>query len=70
MYRCDMCNFITVNKKDYTRHVQTVKHLKNLNTKPEHNDDEPFNFIVNNIKFYKLFYISYLCDRVLKIVIC
>ena len=49
MYRCDMCNFITVNKKDYTRHVQTVKHLKNLNTKPEHNDDEPFNFIVNNI---------------------
>ena len=52
MYRCDMCNFITVNKKDYTRHAQTVKHLKNLNTNPEHNDDdvnEPFNFIVNNI---------------------
>jgi uncharacterized C2H2 Zn-finger protein len=44
-----MCNFITVNKKDYTRHVQTVKHLKNLNTNTEHNDDEPFNFIVNNI---------------------
>ncbi len=55
MFRCDVCNFITLNKKDYTRHLQTVKHVKKSNT-IQHNDDvidQPFNFVVNNIEFHK-----------------
>jgi uncharacterized C2H2 Zn-finger protein len=53
MFRCDVCNFITLNKKDYTRHLQTVKHLKKSNT-IQHNDiADPFNFVVNNVQFHK-----------------
>jgi uncharacterized C2H2 Zn-finger protein len=47
MYRCDICNFITVNKKDYTRHLQTAKHLKNLNIK-QHDELGTNNLVVNN----------------------
>jgi uncharacterized C2H2 Zn-finger protein len=53
MFRCDVCNFITLNKKDYTRHLQTVKHLKKSNTN-QHNDIvDPVNFVVNNVQFHK-----------------
>jgi len=50
MFRCDVCNFITLNKKDYTRHLQTVKHLKKTNTNEQNDADD---FVVNNIQFHK-----------------
>lgn len=30
VYNCEKCNFITENKKDYCRHIETKKHLKNM----------------------------------------
>jgi len=30
-YRCEICNFLSENKKDYTRHLNTIKHKKNSN---------------------------------------
>jgi len=50
MFRCDVCNFITLNKKDYTRHLQTVKHLKKTNTNEQNDTDD---FVVNNIQLHK-----------------
>ena len=38
-YECIKCNFITSNKKDYTRHLTTAKHkmVTNDNKKPQKN---------------------------------
>ena len=30
IFNCEKCNFITSNKKDYKRHLQTKKHISNL----------------------------------------
>ena len=30
VYNCEKCNFIKENKKDYCRHIETKKHLKNM----------------------------------------
>jgi len=29
-YNCDFCGFLSVNKKDYTRHIKTKKHLQKV----------------------------------------
>jgi hypothetical protein len=29
-YNCEKCNFVSCNKKDYTRHIQTKKHISNV----------------------------------------
>jgi uncharacterized C2H2 Zn-finger protein len=29
-YRCDMCDYITMSKKDYTKHTNTIKHKNNV----------------------------------------
>jgi uncharacterized C2H2 Zn-finger protein len=33
---CDICDYITSNKKDYNKHINTIKHIKNEKS-PEHN---------------------------------
>jgi len=43
-YNCDSCNFITSNKKDYRRHIETNKHKKLT---------EPNNSLLNAPKEYK-----------------
>ena len=30
IYNCKTCNFISSNKKDYNRHVLTIKHSKKM----------------------------------------
>ena len=42
---CEKCNYITINKKDYKKHTQTIKHINN--NKP--NDS----YLENPIKIYK-----------------
>lgn len=32
MYECLCCEFSTLNKKDYNRHLSTIKHKKNINS--------------------------------------
>ena len=51
-YSCDFCNFITSNKKDYTRHLLTSKHKNETNMKhlKQNNPELP-----NQI-------IGYICD--------
>ena len=44
IYNCQTCMFITKNKKDYERHVQSKKHQDSIERKPlifanVHNDD-------------------------------
>jgi hypothetical protein len=43
-YICEKCAFITCNKKDYSRHNKTIKHLSNglatfINEKPQKTQD-------------------------------
>lgn len=33
-YNCENCNFKSTNKKDYSRHIQTKKHLENVDDNP------------------------------------
>ena len=30
-YECEICNYITFRKYDYTKHLKTKKHLSNYN---------------------------------------
>ena len=39
-YICEICNFLSENKKDYTRHLNTIKHKKNLNKIMKLNDNK------------------------------
>ena len=32
-YHCDICDFLSSNRKDYNRHVRTSKHIKRTNLK-------------------------------------
>ena len=56
MYNCDICDFISCNRKDYNRHMATIKHHKrtlstNINIFTQKN---PQQFICNNCnKCYK-----------------
>ena len=52
-YICEKCAFITCNKKDYTRHIKTIKHLGNemelfgTNKKPQ----KPLEYICEKCAF-------------------
>jgi hypothetical protein len=35
VFNCELCSMNTLNKKDYSRHLQTIKHLKMYNTYEE-----------------------------------
>jgi hypothetical protein len=35
-YVCNICDYVTSNKKDYNKHINTIKHIKNEKS-PEHN---------------------------------
>jgi hypothetical protein len=35
-FLCDICDYITSNKKDYNKHINTIKHINNQKS-PEHN---------------------------------
>lgn len=35
MYSCKLCNYVTKNKNNYTRHSETEKHIINMETKIE-----------------------------------
>ena len=35
IYNCEACMFITRNKKDYTRHLKSRKHIENHPTAPD-----------------------------------
>ena len=35
IYKCEKCKYITLNKKDYNKHLATLKHLKVINKSPK-----------------------------------
>lgn len=32
IYECKNCNYLSCNKKDYNKHIETIKHKKMINT--------------------------------------
>jgi len=36
-YKCDVCNYITDNKKDFNKHLQTNKHNNNISNNHDNN---------------------------------
>jgi hypothetical protein len=42
MYTCNTCFFTSSKKSEYTRHLNTKKHIKNVSTQPIH-DSNLFN---------------------------
>ena len=49
-YICETCNFLTINKKDFNRHLLTVKHINNINKKNEQNDLSNVKIDISNNK--------------------
>ena len=45
-YTCDNCNYTSIKKTDYSRHLITKKHIQNI-TKNKSNDKPPENTIIN-----------------------
>ena len=62
-YNCDICGFLTANKKDYTRHVNTNKHLQKVNENaheskmnPTRIQHESIDISISDDKNYKCFH--------------
>jgi len=57
-YSCDLCKFVSSNKTDYERHVNTPKHHKNVqyhtNTVPCVKKNSNIELVFINIKTYVL----------------
>jgi hypothetical protein len=55
IYKCDICNFISNNKTNYTNHLKTTIHINNINTKHEIIDDSKIEVLLlkQQIEFLK-----------------
>ena len=53
LFLCDICDFVSKNKKDYVRHLSTPKHqmVTNGNKKPQKTPEHICNFCQNKYKF-------------------
>ena len=54
-YECKLCYFFTCNKKDYTRHINTLKHMKQSNQSSaiQKTQDQERSYICDCGKIYK-----------------
>ncbi len=55
-YNCDKCNYKTIDKSNYTKHLTTVKHIQNIS----HIINENNNINTNNTKLIE--HKKYICD--------
>ena len=55
IYKCDICNFISNNKTNYSSHLKTKIHTNNNNIKDENIDDSKIEVLLlkQQIEFLK-----------------
>jgi len=60
-FKCEKCNYLTINRFDYNKHCKTIKHISNLTSISEDNFH-----IKNNCQLEKQKYICEKCNKIYK----
>jgi hypothetical protein len=60
-FKCENCNYLTINRFDYNKHCQTIKHINNLNSISEDNFH-----IKNDCQLEKPKFICEKCNKIYK----
>ena len=58
-YKCVKCQYTTERKTEYSRHIQTQKHLKKVNDALKGTSEEPLRNLKNNVNFICSFSFSF-----------